>query len=194
MDVVESDLPLLLSKKAMKKAQMKIDLAGDTVTAFGNKEKSITTSVDLLNLTDQEQFKAVEKLHLHQQFGQFERDGKWKGPAKVIFQDGKVIWVRHGSFAMRVSAIRIVKQGEGLYDDDLIKTQYQKRVDQVNEDKEIGNKVVQAEDTDTEDITEGALEGSESIDNNLEETDEEFNQFIDNEAISKEREEIDNES
>ena len=85
MDVVESDLPLLLSKKAMKKAQMKIDLAVDTVTAFGNKEKLITTSgghycmnlkhipemegqvssndvfsVDLLNLTDQEQFKAVE--------------------------------------------------------------------------------------------------------------------------------------
>ena len=63
-----------------------------------------------------------------------------------------------------------------------------------NEDKEIGNKVVQAEDTETEDITEGALEGSESIDNNLEETDGEFNQFIDNEAISKEKEEIDNES
>ena len=44
MDVVESDLPLLLSKKAMKKAQMKIDLAGDTVTAFGNTEKLLTTT------------------------------------------------------------------------------------------------------------------------------------------------------
>ena len=97
MDVVESDLPLLLSKAAMKKAQMKIDLAGDMVTAFGNKEKLITTSgghycmklidtagekenvfsndvlaVDLLNLTEQEQFKAVEKLH--KQFGHTPRD------------------------------------------------------------------------------------------------------------------------
>ena len=33
-----------------------------------------------------------------------ERDGKWKEPAKVIFQDGKVVWVRHGSSAVRVSA------------------------------------------------------------------------------------------
>ena len=41
-----------------------------------------------------------------------ERDGKWKGPAKVIFQDGKVIWVRHGSSAVRVSANRLIKQGE----------------------------------------------------------------------------------
>ena len=59
-----------------------------------------------------------------------------------------------------------VDENEELYEDDLIKTQDQKRVDQVNEDKEIGNKVVQAEDTDSEDITEGALEGPESIDKN----------------------------
>ena len=97
MDVVESDLPLLLSKAAMKKAQMKIDLASDTVTAFGNKEKLITTTgghycmnlmnttgeddnvffndvlaVDLLKMTEQEQLKAVEKLH--KQFGHTPRE------------------------------------------------------------------------------------------------------------------------
>ena len=43
-----------------------------------------------------------------------DRDGKWKGPAKVIFQDGKVVWVRHGASAVRVSVNRIVKQGQEI--------------------------------------------------------------------------------
>ena len=81
----------------MKKSQMKIDLESDTVTAFGNKEKLITTSwghycmslmntpeieknifyndvlaVDLLNLSERDQFEAVEKLH--KQFGHTPRE------------------------------------------------------------------------------------------------------------------------
>ena len=35
MDVVESDMPLLLSKNVLRKAQIKIDLARDDVTLFG---------------------------------------------------------------------------------------------------------------------------------------------------------------
>ena len=34
------------------------------------------------------------------------------GPGKVVFQDGKVIFVRHGSVLIRVSANRIVRKGE----------------------------------------------------------------------------------
>ena len=41
-----------------------------------------------------------------------ERDDSWRGPAKVMFQDRKVIFVRHGSSCVRVSANRIIKQGE----------------------------------------------------------------------------------
>ena len=50
---------------------------------------------------------------------------RWKGIAKVIFQDGKVIWVRHGASAVRVSANRLVKHGEEYAQastDDEIKT------------------------------------------------------------------------
>ena len=36
---------------------------------------------------------------------------RWLGPAKVIFQDGKVIFVRHGSNFERVSANRLIKKG-----------------------------------------------------------------------------------
>lgn len=38
-----------------------------------------------------------------------EKDEKWHGPGKVIFQDGKVIFVRYGSTFVRVSANRLVK-------------------------------------------------------------------------------------
>ena len=42
------------------------------------------------------------------------RDNRWMGPAKVVFQDGKIIFVRHGSTYIRVSANRLVKAGEEL--------------------------------------------------------------------------------
>ena len=42
------------------------------------------------------------------------RDGKWMGPGKVVFQDGKVIFVRNVAKFIRVSANRIVKAGSEL--------------------------------------------------------------------------------
>ena len=36
-----------------------------------------------------------------------ENDTEFKGPAKVIFQDGKIIWLRHGSYACKVSINRL---------------------------------------------------------------------------------------
>ena len=46
----------------------------------------------------------------------FKKEGceTWKGPAKVVFQDSKVIFIRIGSIYYRVSANRIKKAGEGL--------------------------------------------------------------------------------
>ena len=42
----------------------------------------------------------------------YKRDGsnKWLGPGKVIFQDGKVVFVRHGGTYVRVSKSRLVKE------------------------------------------------------------------------------------
>ena len=42
------------------------------------------------------------------------KDNKWHGPARVIFQDGKIIFVRHGATYIRVSANRLVKAGQEL--------------------------------------------------------------------------------
>ena len=42
----------------------------------------------------------------------YKRKNGWRGPGKVVFQDGKVIFVRHGSVLIRVSPNRIIKKGE----------------------------------------------------------------------------------
>ena len=42
------------------------------------------------------------------------KDGRWMGPGKVVFQDGKVIFVRNGANLIRVSVNRIVKAGTEL--------------------------------------------------------------------------------
>ena len=49
----------------------------------------------------------------------FKKEGEdtWRGPAKVVFQDGKVIFLRIGSIYYRVSANRIIKAGERLSND-----------------------------------------------------------------------------
>jgi transposase InsO family protein len=85
-DVVESDIPLLLSKIAMKKLKMKIDLDKDKCEIFGQEVELMTTSsghyclnllnkskddedfawvlaVDLASLSNEEQFKSIVKLH-----------------------------------------------------------------------------------------------------------------------------------
>ena len=42
------------------------------------------------------------------------KDNKWIGPAKVVFQDGKIIFVRTGSTFVRVSTNRAIKAGTEL--------------------------------------------------------------------------------
>ncbi len=41
-----------------------------------------------------------------------EDSDRWLGPAKVVFQDGKVVFVRHGSVFVRVSPNRLSKCGQ----------------------------------------------------------------------------------
>ena len=43
-DVVREEIPLLLSKKSMKKAETNIDFKTDTVSMFGSQQELITTS------------------------------------------------------------------------------------------------------------------------------------------------------
>ena len=94
IDIVGSDLPLLLSKKAMKGAGMKINMVDDTAELLGRTVKLMTTcsghyclplleetastldlewalSVDLSQLSEKEQKQKMEKLH--KQFGHYSK-------------------------------------------------------------------------------------------------------------------------
>ena len=44
----------------------------------------------------------------------YERDDchRWRGPEKIIGQDGKLVFVRHGNICVRVSPCRLLKVGE----------------------------------------------------------------------------------
>ena len=44
----------------------------------------------------------------------YKRDGstKWLGPGKVIFQDGRLVFVGHGGVYVRVSTNRLIKCGK----------------------------------------------------------------------------------
>ena len=56
----------------------------------------------------------------------YKREGKerWLGPGKVVFQDGKVVFVRHGGVFVRVSPNRLQKVNSYLTDEDERKTQH----------------------------------------------------------------------
>ena len=55
--------------------------------------------------------RAAEQKYEHGDRVFYKRDGqdRWLGPGKVVFQDGKVIFVRHGGVFVRVSPNRLVK-------------------------------------------------------------------------------------
>lgn len=45
-----------------------------------------------------------------------DNDAAWQGPAKVVFADGKIIFLRNGGQLVRVSANRLIKAGRELSD------------------------------------------------------------------------------
>lgn len=109
-DVVSSDIPLLMSKEAMKKAQMKLDLVNDRAEIFGREvclnhtssghycvpvdedgenEIEIVCAVDLFEINEREKEKVITKLH--RQFAHATADrltsllkdaGAWNGDLK----------------------------------------------------------------------------------------------------------------
>ena len=55
--------------------------------------------------------RAAEQIYANGDMVFYKREGKekWLGPGKVVFQDGKVVFVRHGSVFVRVSPNRLCK-------------------------------------------------------------------------------------
>ena len=61
-----------------------------------------------------------------------ETENTWRGPAKVVFQDSKVLFLRIGAIYYRVSANRVIKASDELAAD--IKNKEQEDTPQTNED------------------------------------------------------------
>ena len=57
--------------------------------------------------------RSSEQMFDHGESVYYKREGqnRWLGPAKVVFQDGKVVFVRHGGVFVRVSPNRLLKAG-----------------------------------------------------------------------------------
>ena len=62
------------------------------------------------------QVQAVEENFTQGDKVYYKRDdsNRWRGPGKVIGQDGKMVFVRHGDQLVRVSTCRLVKVGQEL--------------------------------------------------------------------------------
>ena len=64
--------------------------------------------------------RASEQVFEHGDRVFYKREGKerWLGPGKVVFQDGKVVFVRHGGVFVRVSPNRLQKVNSSLADEE----------------------------------------------------------------------------
>lgn len=53
--------------------------------------------------------RAAEQMYMHGDMVLYKgkRKEKWLGPGKIVFQDGKLVFVRHGSVFVRVSPNRL---------------------------------------------------------------------------------------
>ena len=101
-----------------------------------------------------------------------EKDDKWLGPAKVIFQDGKVIGVRATTGYIRVSANRIWPAGETLSqrlkdEEDNLNNQEQKKTATENTTNTlVAGKTLKIEESSDEENFEEANENLQGDENN----------------------------
>ena len=104
----------------------------------------------------------------------FKKEGEdtWRGPAKVVFQDSKVIFIRIGSIYYRVSANRIIKAGEELAKDIIEKEKHESN-DTGNNNTETRTEPVQTRrqtsshnENCTPDVDSLTMNERENVDNN----------------------------
>ena len=101
----------------------------------------------------------------------YKRDNvdKWLGPAKVIFQDGKVIFIRHGAVWVRVSPNRLVKSGREFSDvpqgitDELSSEDIQVLQDSSDDDNPVIKAPPTAEEVATDEVLDDQAQAHEDV-------------------------------
>ena len=102
-EVVNVELPLLLSKESLKRANTVLDMSNDKATMFQQPIDLNYTSTGhyCINICNN---KKGDKVYYKQLDGQ-----EWEGPGTVIGQDGCVSFMRHGGTLKRVHQSKIQK-------------------------------------------------------------------------------------
>ena len=95
--------------------------------------------------------RASEQVFEHGDRVFYKREGKerWLGPGKVVFQDGKVVFVRHGGVFVRVSPNRLQKVNSNLTEEEEKEVEHS-MADKTDENK--GNEDLEEPNTISEDI------------------------------------------
>ena len=91
-----------------------------------------------------------------------DKSERWLGPGIVVFQDGKVVFVRHGGVFVRVSPNRLIKAGEEFKPD--------KKNDATHSEgipEEVKRDQSENEDMSDEDVGQLIIENNEECDNRL---------------------------
>ena len=115
VEVVKSDIPLLLSKFSLKKAGTILNLHNDKAVMFGRSiDLQFTSSghycIDILDKSD-DLCKPGDKVYYKRP-----DNDEWKGPAAVIGQDGPVVFLKHGGSHIRVHKCRLSNSHDQRHD------------------------------------------------------------------------------
>ena len=81
-------------------------------TLYASRKAFIDTEADeRIRRALRTKVRAAEQMYMNGDIVFYKREGKekWLGPGKVVFQNGKVVFVRHGSVFVRVSPNRLCK-------------------------------------------------------------------------------------
>ena len=105
-NILKDTLPALEGRTSSEEFAKHLNILHDSRKAYIQSE-----SDERIRRALRGKIRASEQIFNHGDSVFYKREGKdrWLGPGKVVFQDGKVIFVRHGGVFVRVSPNRLTK-------------------------------------------------------------------------------------
>ena len=104
-NVINDQPPAWTTKPKSEVLIKHLNALHSTREAFIKAEKS-----EKLKIALKSKIRSIDRSYMPGEyvFYKREKDVEMRGPAKVIFQDGKIVWIRHGSYICKVSVNRLI--------------------------------------------------------------------------------------
>ena len=111
--VLTDDLPALEDKSEQDSVALHLNASHAARKTFVKAETSerIRRALHHKVRVAEESFQLGDKIFYKRNY-----DNRWRGPAKIIGQDGKIVYVRHGDQLVGVSTCRLVKIGKEFHE------------------------------------------------------------------------------